>query len=161
MVTYVHVSICAVDPSTIACIHVNRQHNALSATTCVHKCQHRLQPKSSSCVYIDNNMYVHAHLQQKSVLRAYPPKPNVPTCLHCLRPLHVCICKSTTQTLCIYGHYVHVSICAFEPSTNACIHVNRQSASTQVIIMCVHRQQPVCLCTFKTKVCLACMSSKA
>ena len=65
MVTYVHVNICAFDPSTNACIHVNRHNNALSTIT--HKCQHRLQPKSSSCVYIDNNLYVYAHLQQNSV----------------------------------------------------------------------------------------------
>ena len=42
MVTYIHVSICAFDPSTNASIYVNRHHNALSTTTCVHKCQHRL-----------------------------------------------------------------------------------------------------------------------
>ena len=88
-VTYVHVSICALDPSTNACIHVNRQHNDLSTITCVHKCQHRLQPKSSSCVHIDNNLYVYAHLQQS--LMSCPPKPNVHTCLHCLPPMHVCM----------------------------------------------------------------------
>ena len=60
----------------------------------------RLQPKSSSCVYIDNNLYVYAHLQQKSVLRACPPKPIVRTGLHCLRPLHVYTCQSSTQALC-------------------------------------------------------------
>ena len=104
----------------------------------------RLQPKSSSCVYIDNNLYVYAHLQQKSVLRACPPKPIVRTGLHCLQPLHVYTCQSSTQalsgvdnkctftplSLCLSTKasmvtYVHVSICAFDPSTNASIHVNR------------------------------------
>ena len=63
--------------------------------------------------------------------------------------------------------YVHVSICALDLSTNARVHVNRQHyalstitwmcaymsalASPQVIIMCVHRQQPVCVSTFTTK----------
>ena len=112
MVTHVHVSICAFDPSTNACIHVNRQHNALSTRTCVHKCQHRIQLKSSSCVYIDN-LYVYAHLQQKSV--SCVPKPNVSTCLYCLRPLHVCICQSTqalsgVNNLNNYHLYIHVCI---------------------------------------------------
>ena len=80
MVKYVHVSICAFDPSTNASMHVNRQHNALSTITCVHKCQHRLQSK---CVYIDNNLYVYVHLQQKSV-----------SCVHVHQSLmyvHACI----------------------------------------------------------------------
>ena len=114
MVTYVHVSICAFDPSTNASIHVNRQHNALSTITCVPTCQHLIQPKSSSCVYIDNNLYVYAHLQQNCVLRACPPKPNVRTCLHCLRPLHVYTCQSSTQALCGVAkqHFsVSISLC--------------------------------------------------
>ena len=65
MVAYVHVRICAFDPSTNACIHVNR-HNPLSTITRVSTCHHRLQSKSS-CVYI-NNLYVYAHLQLKSAL---------------------------------------------------------------------------------------------
>ena len=74
MVTYVHVSICAFDPSTNACIHVKQQQNALSTITCVHKCQHRLKPKSSSCVHIDNNLYVCAHLQQNVCLACMSTK---------------------------------------------------------------------------------------
>ena len=96
MVTCLHVSICAFDSTTNASIHVNRQHNALSTITSVHKCQHRIQPKSSSCVYIDNNLYVYAHLQQKSV-----------SCVHVHQSLL----------------YVHACI-AFDPCM--CVYVNRQ-----------------------------------
>ena len=59
-----------------------------------------------------------------------------------------------------------MDMCAFDLSTNAWVHVNCQHyastttsmcacisalASTKVIIMCVHQQQPVCLSTFTTK----------
>ena len=77
-------------------------------------------------------------------------QPNVRTCLH--------LSTKTSMDM-----YVHVRICAFDLSTNAWVHVNRQHhaitwmcaymsalASTQVI-MCVHWQQPVCLSTFTTK----------
>ena len=90
------------------CVFVNRQHKPYASMVTTYMSAfvpsnlqlmhvytsivNRLQPKSLSCVYIDNNLYVYAHLKQKSVLRACPPKPNVRTYLHCLRPLHVCIC---------------------------------------------------------------------
>ena len=53
--------ICAFNPSTNASIHVNRQHNALSTITCVHTCQHRLQPKSSSCTSTTTCMSMHIY----------------------------------------------------------------------------------------------------
>ena len=69
MVTCLHVSICAFDSTTNASIHVNRQHNALSTITSVHKCQHRIQPKSSSCVYIDKTC-MSMHIYNKSLCLA-------------------------------------------------------------------------------------------
>ena len=68
MVTYVHVRICAFDPSTNASIHVNRQHNALSTITCVHTCQHRLQPKSSPCT--STKTCTSMHIYNKSLCLA-------------------------------------------------------------------------------------------
>ena len=47
------------------------------------------------------------------VLRACPPKPNVRTCLHCLRPLHVCIRQSSTHGLCGVDNNmnIHIHVC--------------------------------------------------
>ena len=104
IVTYVHVSICAFDPSTNTSMHDNRQHNALSTITSVSTCHHRLQLKSSSCVYIYNNLYVYTHLQLKSVLcvHVHLSLVYVHACI-AFDPC-MCVCQSSTQALCIYGH---------------------------------------------------------
>ena len=53
----------------------------------------------------------------------------------------------------------HAYMSAFVPSTLQLMHlytsvVNTMPSTQVVIIMCVHWQQPVCLCTFTTKVCV-------
>ena len=107
-------------------------HNSHRLYWHVYTCQHQLQPKSTSFVY---KIYVYAHLHQSSML--------------------------------------HASIWAFDLSTNAWVHVNGKRydwskitwmcanksvlASKQVIIMCVRRQQPVCLSTFTNSVLRPCL----
>ena len=107
-------------------------HNSHRLYWHVYTCQHQLQPKSTSFVY---KIYVYAHLHQSSML--------------------------------------HASIWAFDLSTNAWVHVNGKHyawskitwmcahksvlASKQVIIMCVGRQQPVCLSTFTNSVLRPCL----
>ena len=110
MVTYVHVSICALNPCTNACIHVNRPHNALSTITCVSTCHHRLEPKSSSCVYIDNNLYVYAHLQQKSVscVHVHQSLMYVHACISFVPCM--CVYVNRQRSLCIYGN---IRICQY------------------------------------------------
>ena len=82
----------------------------------VHTCQHWIQRKSS-CVHRQQPVCLSTFITKVCVLRACPPKPNVRTCLYCLRPLHVCICQSSTQALCgvdnnlnICHLYIHVCI---------------------------------------------------
>ena len=71
---YVHVCI-AFNPCM--CVYVNRRHKPYaSMVTCV-------------------------HVTFTTQVCACPPKPNIRTCL---RPLHVSLCQSSTQALCIYGH---------------------------------------------------------
>ena len=87
------------------------------------------------------------------VLRACPPKINVRTCLHCLRPLRMSIINTSLMHL-----WSRTKMSAFVPSTLQLMHlytsvVNTMPSTQVVIIMCVH-WQPVCLCTFTTKVCV-------
>ena len=135
MSVYVHVRICAFDPSTNARVHVNRQHNALSTITWITQV-------NILCVL----WLVYTHLQQ-SDLCACPPKPHVRTCLHCLRLLHVCTCQSPTQAL---DNNLNES-----PFTWRCTYMSA-SALIQVNILCVHKQA-LCLCTFTTKYVLSCL----
>ena len=109
MVTYLHVSICAFDPSTNASIHVNRHHNAWSTITCVHKCPHRLHHhvctstttcmsmhiyvKSLSCVHVHQRlMYVHACIAFDPCMCVYDNRQH--------KPMVTCVnVQSSTQCL--------------------------------------------------------------
>ena len=87
MVKYVHVSICAFDPSTNASIQVNRQHNALSTIISVHKCQHRLQSKSvctSTTTHMSKHIYYKVCLVSMSTCTYMPSLPSILACVYML-----------------------------------------------------------------------------
>ena len=125
------------------CVHFNRQPKPYAVSTITWILAVRIQ---IACV----DMIIHAALTQVNIFRVQALSMHIYTKV-----------KSSMDI------YVHVSICAFDLSTNAWVHVNRKHyalskitwmcaymsalATTQVIIMCVHRQQPVCVSTFTTK----------
>ena len=100
---YIHVSICAFDPSNNAWVHVNRQHYASSTTTSM--CAYMSALDSSSCVHRQQPVRL-STFTTKSVLRACL---HVRTFLHCLRSLHVRTCQSSTQSLCGDDNNLYIS----------------------------------------------------
>ena len=103
-------------------------HNSHRLYWHVYTCQHQLQPKSIPFVY-------------KLCLCTFTPKSNhLWTCTY--------MSAFVPSTFQLMHGYTSIVNTALSTITSMCAYM---SASTQVIIMCVHRQQPVCLSTFTTK----------
>ena len=140
-----------------ACLHVRTFLHCLRSLN-VRTCQSSTQAQCG----VDNNLNISCHNSHRLYWHVY-------TCQHQLQ-------RKSTSTSFMSMHiytkakssmdiYVHVSICAFDLSTNAWVHVNRKHclvymsalAYTQVIIVCTS-----ITCMSKHiyyKVCLACMST--
>ena len=116
------------------------------------------------CVHVNRQLKPYAVYLNISCHNSHSLYRHVYTCQHQLQPRSILSCTSLmsmhiyTKVKSSMDMHVRVNICAFDLSTKAWVHVNRQHyasstitsmcaymsalASTQVI-MCAHRQQPV------------------